>query len=94
MFFLDEPGSSNNKIKNSTSAKSNITETIGNVCDIPEKNHEQNVHTKENHKQRQKHQNNAALKENGHHQTEAPDKYKSKFCSHIVGCSLHSLNRK
>jgi hypothetical protein len=93
--FSDKPGVissglSNSETKNAA-CKSNMTEMIVGDCDIPETKSQQNVHTKENHRQRQKHPNNDALNQNSQSGNEAPNKYKSKFCSYIVAClrSIH-----
>jgi hypothetical protein len=68
-----------------------MAEVITGGCNTSETKLQQNVHTKENHRQRQKQQSNAALNQNSHSGSEAANKYKGKFCSYIIAC-LCSMN--
>lgn len=66
-------------MESSTSIKSNIADGNAGNCDVIENKSPQNLHTKENEKQKKQHQNNEASKQDIPSENKALSKYKSKL---------------
>lgn len=66
-------------MESSTSIKSNMPDGNAGKCDVTENKLPQNLHTKENEKQKKQHHNNEASKQDTPSENEALSKYKSKL---------------
>lgn len=69
-------GPANSRMESSISIKSNMPDGNAGNCDVTENKSSQNVHTKENKKQKKQHQNNEASKQDTPSENKALSKYK------------------